>query len=712
MIQITGLTKVYRRGGPPAVLDLTFDARPGMVTALLGPEDAGKSTALRLMLELERGRGVTLFDGRTYRRLRRPEREVGVVLPDPGRAGGAADAAGHPGRKARGHLRMLAAAVGVPASRADELLEQTRLAAVADQRLRTFSPGMHRRLALAAALLGDPGILLLDAPTEGLSPRNAEWFQSFLRSFGVAGGTVLVTTRTPQDAARFADRVITLDQGRLVADQPVTEFRRTRLSPEVAVRGPQMARLADLLVGQGAQVRRDGGAGLAVAGIGRTEIGELAYRNGILLHELADRVVEQPAPRAALPVGSGRSGHLHLQNRAGQDRPAKAQRDQGAPEERREPTGGGRKAELGAGGADRTVALPQVSAEPAPVPQPAAAERDQTPSPTLALPVAPGPAVAPVAVSAATALSAITGRAGRRAARRPGSAPAPRLQPPLTPAETPPPAVTPPPAPAQVQAPTSVQDPARVRLQDRAPAQTQTQAQARAARPVEDEDADTSPTVAVDRLFRDGLNDLARSGVTPVSAFPEHAVPSDDLTTDDTVRLGRLAQPLAESGVRSPRTPVPPTGAGDDRAVTERRAADPAGARGLPAYSGPAGHGRMPTGSRSLSAAAAAAATTPTPTPAPASGSLRASGSDPAAAPANSGEAGPARGAAPATGTPEHASAALPAAAPAHALPALPTPTPAPAPVWTSAGSAGAEAPGHGAAVLPVTPATIDLRSE
>ncbi|MEE1781829.1 ATP-binding cassette domain-containing protein [Streptomyces sp. SP17BM10] len=311
MIQITGLTKVRGKGAPPVLLDLTFDARPGLVTALLGPEGAGKSTALRLMVELERGQGVTLFHGRTYRRLRRPEREVGVLLQ--GRGEGHSAVAGHPGRTARGQLRMLAAAVGVPTRRADELLEQTRLATVAGQRLRTFSPGMHRRLALAAALLGDPGTLLLDAPTDGLSPRNVEWFHAFLRSFAVAGGTVLVTTRTPQEASQLADRVITLDRGRLVADQPVAEFRRTRLSPEVAVRGPQMARLADLLASQGAQVRRDGGAGLAVAGIGRTEIGELAYRHGILLHELADRVVEQPAPKAVLPAASGRSGQIHVQ---------------------------------------------------------------------------------------------------------------------------------------------------------------------------------------------------------------------------------------------------------------------------------------------------------------------------------------------------------------------------------------------------------------
>ncbi|MFE2349817.1 ATP-binding cassette domain-containing protein [Kitasatospora cineracea] len=307
MIQITGLTKAYRRGRPPAVLDLTFDARPGMVTALLGDEGAGKSTALRLMVELERGHGLTLFDGRTYRRIRRPEREIGVLL-----AAGRPEA-GHPGQRARAHLRMLAGAVGVPARRADDLLEQTRLAAVADHRIGTFSPGMHRRLALAAALLGTPSTLLLDAPTEGLSPSNEEWFGAFLRSFALSGGTVLTTTRSPAEAAALADRVVTLDAGRLAADQPVVEFRRTRLHPEVLVRGPQMARLADLLVAQGGQVRRDGGAGLAVSGIDRTEVGELAYRNGILLHELADRVAERPVSYpAALPGSSGRSGQVSI----------------------------------------------------------------------------------------------------------------------------------------------------------------------------------------------------------------------------------------------------------------------------------------------------------------------------------------------------------------------------------------------------------------
>ncbi|WP_377269063.1 ATP-binding cassette domain-containing protein [Peterkaempfera sp. SMS 1(5)a] len=290
MIQATGLTKTYRRGRAPALIDLTFEVRPGQVTVLLGPGGAGKSTAVRLLLGLEDGRGAALFGGRPYRSLHRPEQRVGVVLQH-------RRPAGHPGRRARGHLRMLAAVAGVPARRADRLLEQTRLTPVARHRLWMLSPAAERRLALAAALLGDPETLLLDAPTAGLSPHDAEWFHAFLRAFAASGGAVLVTCSDPAEAAALGDRVITLDRGRTVADQAVGEFVRARLRPEVAVRGPQAGRLADLLRERGAKVRREDGTGLAVSGLARSEIGEIAYRHGILLHELADRVTEHPAPR-------------------------------------------------------------------------------------------------------------------------------------------------------------------------------------------------------------------------------------------------------------------------------------------------------------------------------------------------------------------------------------------------------------------------------
>jgi ABC-2 type transport system ATP-binding protein len=299
--QAIGLTKPGRRGRPAALLDLSFDARAGQVTVLLGPEGSGRTTALRLALGIERGQGAALFHGRLYRRLPRPEREVGVVLGEADRP------AGHPGRRARAHLRMVAAAAGVPARRADQLLEQTRLGPAAEHRLRTFSPGMNRRLQLAQALLGDPRTLVLDEPTEGLSPKNVEWFHAFLRAFAAGGGAVLVTLRSPQQAAQLGDRVVTLELGRLLADQPVEEFRRTRLRDEVSVRGPQVGRLADLISAAGATVRHEGGNVISVEGLARTEIGELAFRHGILLHELADRVVEHaptPGPRPPEPAGA------------------------------------------------------------------------------------------------------------------------------------------------------------------------------------------------------------------------------------------------------------------------------------------------------------------------------------------------------------------------------------------------------------------------
>ncbi|MEV7188821.1 ATP-binding cassette domain-containing protein [Kitasatospora sp. NPDC093102] len=519
MIQITGLTKVYRKGVPPAVLDLTFDARPGTVTALLGAEGAGKSTALRLMLELERGQGVTLFDGRPYRRLRHPEREVGVLLPGPGDAA----VAGHPGRKARSHLRMLAAAVGVPARRADELLEQTRLAAVAGQRLRTFSPGMHRRLALAAALLGDPGALLLDEPADGLSPRNVEWFHSFLRSFGAAGGTVLVTTRTPQEASQLADRVVTLDRGRLVADQPVAEFRQTRLSPEVAVRGPQMARLADLLVKQGADVRRDGSVGLAVAGIDRTEIGELAYRHGILLHELADRVVEQPAPRVVVSAGSGRSGHLRLDP--------------------------GPEADPGVDADQEPTRQPAVGRVPGTAAVPAPAEAVTRPVEPATTPASPSvtEAAASAAETGTEATAAPKSSSGRRP-REDGSLPT-RALPAVAVAAALPAAALPVLGSAGLRP-----EPAGLR-----PEPTVATRSGSIAEP--------APAVTVDRLFRDDpapASPQAPARVRP----PGRRVNADDLLTDDTVRLRRPdsgATAAGPSDARTPATPAAPATPDDHR---------------------------------------------------------------------------------------------------------------------------------------------------
>ncbi|MGW8885725.1 ABC transporter ATP-binding protein [Streptomyces sp. NPDC055749] len=302
MLQAIGLTSSPRRDLPPAVADLTFEAGPGRVTALLGAPGSGKTTALRLMLELEPGRGVTYFRGRPLHRIGHPPREVGVLL---------GDVPGHPSRTARGQLRMLCAAAGVPASRADEVLEVVGLAGLGDQRIGTLSVGMDRRLGLASALLGDPHTLILDEPAEGLSPREISWLYGLLRAHAAQGGTVLHATSDPKEAARTADRVVTIDEGRLVADQDVADFSRTRLRPRVAVRTPHAARLAAVVSREARASQRsvevvaEESCRLSVYGSSCAEIGDAAFRHGVPVHQLADEIGDA-GPAAAPEAKSGK----------------------------------------------------------------------------------------------------------------------------------------------------------------------------------------------------------------------------------------------------------------------------------------------------------------------------------------------------------------------------------------------------------------------
>lgn len=275
-----------RRDRSRAVVDLTFDIRPGEVTGLLGPAGSGKSTALRLLLGLQRGRGATLVDGRPLRDLVHPAREFGALL---------GDVPGHPGRTARGHLRMLCAAFGLPAGRADEVLEQVGLAAVARERIGTYSLGMDRRLGVAAALLADPRALVLDDPARDLPPREAAWVHALVRRHAAGGGAVLLTGRDTKALARTADHLIVLDKGRVVADQPSGHYARTRMRPYVAVRSPYAQRLAALLADTGAEVVASSGSRIAVFGSSSAVVGEAAYRHGILLHHLADETTEPAA---------------------------------------------------------------------------------------------------------------------------------------------------------------------------------------------------------------------------------------------------------------------------------------------------------------------------------------------------------------------------------------------------------------------------------
>lgn len=296
MIQAIGLTSNPRQELPPAVDDVSFEARTGRVTALLGAQGAGKTTALRLMLEIQQGRGVTYFRGRPLHRITHPSREVGVLL---------GEVPGHPGRTVRGQLRMLCAAAGVPVQRADDVLEVVGLVSLRDQRLGTLSRGMDRRLGLGCALLADPHTLVLDGPAEGLSAREGGWLHGILRAHAAQGGTVLFSTADAKEAARTADRVVTLEAGRLVADQEAGDFARTRLRPRVAVRSPHAARLGALLskearVGQRSiEVVKEDGNRLSVYGSNCADIGETAFRHGILVHQLADEIGDAgPAPAA------------------------------------------------------------------------------------------------------------------------------------------------------------------------------------------------------------------------------------------------------------------------------------------------------------------------------------------------------------------------------------------------------------------------------
>ncbi|MCX4673773.1 ATP-binding cassette domain-containing protein [Streptomyces sp. NBC_01433] len=299
MLQAIGLTSNPRRDALPAVDDLTFEAPPGRVTVLLGAPGSGKTTALRLMLELDSGRGVTYFRGRPLHRIAHPAREVGVLL---------GDVPGHPSRTGRGQLRMLCAAAGVPAVRADEVLEVVGLAGLGDQRIGSLSVGMDRRLGLASALLGDPHTLLLDEPAEGLSPRENSWLYGLLRAHAAQGGTVLCAVSDPKEAARTADRVVTIDSGRLVADQDVADFSRTRLRPRVAVRTPHAARLAAVVSREARAAQRsvevvaEASGRLSVYGSSCAEIGDTAFRHGVPVHQLADEVGDAgptAAPEAA-----------------------------------------------------------------------------------------------------------------------------------------------------------------------------------------------------------------------------------------------------------------------------------------------------------------------------------------------------------------------------------------------------------------------------
>ena len=280
MIVARGLTKRY--GDKPAVQDLSFDVRPGVVTGFLGPNGAGKSTTLRLMLDLDHGSGHTEFDGRRFRDIRRPMLEIGTMLES---------GSFHPTRRARNHLRMLAAASSVPKSRVDEVLAMVGLTAVARKKPRTFSLGMAQRLGLAAALLGDPHTLILDEPANGLDPHGIQWLRDLLKTLASQGRTVLVSSHLLAEMELMADELVVIGKGRLLAAGTVESFVGGFTHTSTFVRSPAIDDLlrAVMIAAPAATIDRQSEHDAVVVGVGSAQIGEIATAEGIVLHQLASR---------------------------------------------------------------------------------------------------------------------------------------------------------------------------------------------------------------------------------------------------------------------------------------------------------------------------------------------------------------------------------------------------------------------------------------
>jgi ABC-2 type transport system ATP-binding protein len=272
-IVVDGLTKRY--GSVTAVEDLSFEVRPAAVTGFLGPNGAGKTTTLRMVLGLARptaGRATIL--GRPFTQLPDPARSVGANLEICGL---------HPGRSGRNHLRALAAFARLPASRVEEVLDLVEMREAANRRAGGYSTGMRQRLGLAATLLGDPEVLVLDEPANGLDPQGIRWLRDFLRAAAAEGRTVLISSHVLSEVEQTVDDVVVIHRGRQVKSGPIASLVT---GSGVRVRSPRAAELAAALERDGAEVSPDGDV-LVVQGRSMEEIGDLAFATGAPVHELA-----------------------------------------------------------------------------------------------------------------------------------------------------------------------------------------------------------------------------------------------------------------------------------------------------------------------------------------------------------------------------------------------------------------------------------------
>ncbi|MER5832204.1 ABC transporter ATP-binding protein [Streptomyces sp. NPDC002130] len=276
-IDVQDLTKEF--GERRAVDRLTFRVQPGRVTGFLGPNGAGKSTTMRLVLGLDRPTaGSATIGGRPYPALREPLRHVGALL----------DAqAAHGSRTARDHLRVLAASNRIPDRRVDEVLAETGLASVARRRVRTYSLGMRQRLGIAAALLGDPEVVMLDEPSNGLDPEGIVWIRRLLRRLAGEGRTVLVSSHLMNETASFADHLVVLGRGRLLADTPMRDFIHARVQPRVRIRTTDPDALTSALARHGHTAEEHADGHWAVRDARVDDIGRITSASGVPVLELA-----------------------------------------------------------------------------------------------------------------------------------------------------------------------------------------------------------------------------------------------------------------------------------------------------------------------------------------------------------------------------------------------------------------------------------------
>ena len=273
MIEVCGLTKTY--GEQRAVDELSFTAPAGRVTGFLGPNGAGKTTTFRCLLGLAQPTsGVALIDGRPYRDLASPRRRVGAVLESSGF---------HPARTGRNHLRVIARAAGLDTARIDPLLEVVGLSAAADRRVGGYSLGMRQRLSLATAMLGDPEVVVLDEPANGLDPEGVSWVRRILRIWADEGRTMLVASHVLAEIGQVVDRVVIIRAGRLVAETDIADLADSR----VTVRVDRVEPMLGALRAQGADHALLADGAISITGRDTAEIGGIASRAGVTVTELS-----------------------------------------------------------------------------------------------------------------------------------------------------------------------------------------------------------------------------------------------------------------------------------------------------------------------------------------------------------------------------------------------------------------------------------------